>query len=418
MKLKSSKKYIQSRDFASKDKIKQAEELEDDDSELEKDKEKEKDKLKNESTSAIKGDNQGSCSKSVDASSSESKNQQECKTLSKETEEQDKNEDVYNKNLVISASELVKLKNARSSNKSPPNDQTISNDDLNDNQYNESKEQKTVKNHHLTNSAKNNYPPSNLSNLQNELEKTRILNSSNSKHNSISRVDTQSRDLEISANDQLIDQDSLDHDLSFNVMNFSNLINPNSNSSGNNHNSKSFNHIYKSNSLINVVNPMISTVNRNTINQITNSSIINHQSNLIQTVPSINVNSVSNRPQSVQNVITILDQDEIDEADGSYVRYEQSEHDTANRQPQLNFQEASESILSNSKRLIRRYLPPVQFWKNNNLVNQIVITDVKNKDNVGVTIRECSSQSFFAKSSKKKKLKHKNLNKFKSSQFQ
>lgn len=70
------------------------------------------------------------------------------------------------------------------------------------------------------------------------------------------------------------------------------------------------------------------------------------------------------------------------------------------------FQETSNAIL-NSKRLVKRpVVPPSIFWRQNTLVNQIVITDVINDDNVEVTIRECKKKEFFTKG-KKKKMKHK-----------
>ena len=66
------------------------------------------------------------------------------------------------------------------------------------------------------------------------------------------------------------------------------------------------------------------------------------------------------------------------------------------------FQETSNAIL-NSTRLVRRHVvPPNIFWRQNALVNSIVITDVINADNVEVTIRECKKKEFFSKGKKKK----------------
>ena len=70
------------------------------------------------------------------------------------------------------------------------------------------------------------------------------------------------------------------------------------------------------------------------------------------------------------------------------------------------FQETSNAILNSSRPTKRHVVPPNIFWRQNSLVNQIVITDVISDDNVAVTIRECKKKEFFM-NGKKKKIKHK-----------
>ena len=151
------------------------------------------------------------------------------------------------------------------------------------------------------------------------------------------------------------------------------------------HKSNQFSH-----NLVNIVSP----INHQQVNQV--SPFMQQRTNLIQTVPSIN--SLLNRSKLIQVRKPQIDQIELD--------------DDA-RQPKLNsFQETSNAILNSKRMVAERHEPPAQFWRNNSLVNQIVITDVVNDDNL-VTIRECkTSQHFFTKSAKKlKKSKLKNLNK-------
>lgn len=227
---------------------------------------------------------------------------------------------------------------------------------------------------------------------------------------------------------------SLDNNLSFNVINLTNSMLCNNMNSGNislnnlsspssNHNS--YNMIYSlspsSNRSSNqfrqtIINPL-NTVKKS--NSFKNNQISHNLINVVQPIPSnldkiiINQVNQTNQAKQINRVNpSLITQQTVSPRNQIYLnqKIENDQQQVTSESTKLTtFQETSDAIL-NSKRFVKRHVPPNLFWKNNILANQLVITDVINNDNELVTIRECKIQEFFReKSSKKKKAKHKNL---------
>lgn len=131
-----------------------------------------------------------------------------------------------------------------------------------------------------------------------------------------------------------------------------------------------------------------------------------HNVNVVQPIgrETLNLSSVIQQQSAVSQPIVecFLGRTASDQTSGAPEQQQEAEQRNLK-----SFQETSNAILANAKRPVKRHVvPPNIFWRQNALVNQIVITDVINADNVEVTIRECKKKEFFAKN-KKKKMKHK-----------
>ena len=174
-------------------------------------------------------------------------------------------------------------------------------------------------------------------------------------------------------------------------------------------NNLSFNAINLTNNLVannvstNQFKKMINPLNNNRFNpnlvNVINHLNISTKFNSSQTVSSLNRNHLSG------SLIRLNDQIDNLPTNQQVDEFEQQQQSKFN-----SFQQTSDAIMNSKNRRIRRHMPPNLFWKNNNLVNEIVITDVRNDDNVQCTIRESKVQDFFTKKSMiKKKMKHKHL---------